>query len=111
MSHTPGPWLVRKLKSGFIIDSANYLTNVAGWPIPVCGGSGGVTREHDARLIAAAPELLAACQAALEYIEWLEDLADDSTADISAAYKACRRGCQCKSELRYAIARAKGHIS
>ena len=56
--HTPGPWSVIGGIGGWM---------VAAGPGPrVVRGSGGIPNEADARLIAAAPQLLAACVAILE---------------------------------------------
>lgn len=70
--HTPGPWTARYLASdphgvimigGYEIVTTNY---------DVVGGNPGVApirNEMDARLIAAAPELLATCKAWLELVD------------------------------------------
>lgn len=59
MSHTPGPWCYRKgqLIRTFVVGRENgYLITM------------GVNREEDARLMAAAPELLEACIIARNYL-------------------------------------------
>jgi len=68
MSYTPGPWKVTKLlrdgivvwKEGYEIRTPDY--DVAAW---VQHGAP-IRKEADARLIAAAPDLLEACEAANE---------------------------------------------
>ena len=62
--HTPGPWMTRRHVSGpladiYSIDHCDCLATTAfhGWTFE--------EMEANARLIAAAPDLLAACKAAL----------------------------------------------
>ena len=71
--HTPGPWY-----AGLYDTSPNFLRvgkHMAvgregdDMLIAVCGTPGFATSEADARLIAAAPDLLAACKAMLELTE------------------------------------------
>jgi hypothetical protein len=67
-THTPGPWTAKELHanySGFVVLAENrprkgYMARV--------DDKSGVFSEADARLIAAAPELLAACKRALAAI-------------------------------------------
>lgn len=58
MKHTPGPWVANKTPGGMIFV---YTENLAR---PICGTgvAGDPTVQANARLIAAAPDLLAACQ-------------------------------------------------
>ena len=64
MNHTPGPW-----KYGALVDDSNHYYIKAGvyWIAEICGGTGQDT--ENAHLIAAAPDLLAACEAALAGLE------------------------------------------
>ncbi len=91
MSHTPGPWVVSGL-SGVLIYAPSHdeipTTPIASVPI-----SGSTTEAEDevayanARLIAAAPELLQACQVALNdrmYKDWPK-VADILIAAIAKA--------------------------
>jgi len=71
-NHTPGPWQVRELIPDwtiirrietFEIDTPNYA---------VCAdvpGGGPIRRVADAYLIAAAPDLLAACELAVQHLD------------------------------------------
>ena len=56
MKHTPGPWHTDESKSFYVFDSDNNM---------VCNGS----TQANARLILAAPELLAALKICLPFIE------------------------------------------
>ncbi len=61
MSHSPRPW---KLKGAGSIYSDEQLVATTGYQVRV----GDTTDEDNARLIAAAPELLAACEAVLRHL-------------------------------------------
>lgn len=89
--HTPGPWKVQQMKYGFAI------TDQEGYEISP-------TRNiSDARLIAAAPELLAALEAV---IEWYDMEADHS---IEPDFYKRMASCQVSEDMaREAIAKAKG---
>ena len=66
--HTPGTWTVERLGNGFftiIVRDGNDRYEGATIASEVCNG------EANARLIAAAPELLEACQFALKYLEYV----------------------------------------
>lgn len=84
MSHTPGPWTLDQSDLGIVIDAE-------GDPIQTAGSGNVVSEEGyaNACLIAAAPDLLAACELALE-----------KDGDLRGA---TRRG-----RIRDAIAKAKG---
>lgn len=59
MAHTPGPWCWRR--GQIILNGSNvYEVN------EICSPQGG-SNPDDIRLMAAAPELLAACQRLMEY--------------------------------------------
>ena len=81
--HTPGPWYVYDTWHQFEIIPSEDLNEP-----PLCV----VERPSDARLIAAAPELLAACIDALEVEENMAQCPDSELA----------------KRLRAAIAKAKG---
>lgn len=60
--HTPGPWSVAETQEGTLIKSdvePGYFARIQG----ACAGAHGKQGAANARLIAAAPELLAACKA------------------------------------------------
>ncbi len=82
MEHTPGPWQARQWSSGNW-----HVTPVAAFHVPLIAsteyqaghGIDAPTEEANARLIAAAPDLLATLAAiVLPYREWLGDRADDA---------------------------------
>jgi len=62
MSHTPGPWVVESLVDGYDIHAPESGCFVATTSDPEMIW-GAVTRKGDARLIAAAPDLLQALEA------------------------------------------------
>lgn len=66
--HTPGPWLTDEMMPG---DQYRYVFAAKG-PI-VCRVSAFAAGEANARLIAAAPELLAALKGVLASLEWHAD--------------------------------------
>ena len=71
MSHTPGPWMVTDDGLGVCVATGNYKTEgTDDWTIADCQ-HGWCQCEANARLIAAAPELLEACEAVLPTIESL----------------------------------------
>ena len=69
MTHTPGPWKVQKTRSNRPI---TMIMTVDKQGAVICDMNkiGGNDIDADARLIAAAPDLLAACKLALEYTGW-----------------------------------------
>lgn len=86
-TRTPGPWRVKQL--------GNY--SQPGWVIlwPDKGGTHmrrldyqGSFREQDARLLAAAPDLLAALQAVVR-------VADRATAEFDQAHAAIAKATEC----------------
>ena len=84
--HTPGPWEVH--------DTPGTYWKGFESPIPIAAGRVVLATARDkdnARLIAAAPDLLAACKRLLEH----------------ARGKACDDDCLCKANARAAIAKAR----
>lgn len=84
--HTAGPWILIRFRSGFIVDRPNNLEPVA----EIVRASGEPTRETfeaDARLMAAAPDLLAALE---RYLETGETLTTRAKAE--AAIRRVRGG-------------------
>lgn len=86
--HTPGPWLTDEMMPG---DQYRYVFAAKG-PI-VCRVSAFAAGEANARLIAAAPDLLAACKKAIAEL-------DDYCADHSNVWDFYEK-------LRSAIAKAE----
>lgn len=81
LTHTPGPWYIGRNMHPF---SENFMKPTIGAEgredaIAVLPSGDDPDEEGNAALIAAAPELLEACQALLEYF------------DISEVYEAARR--------------------
>jgi hypothetical protein len=100
--HTPGPWEVTG-KSGddVIIETQAEMPDpdhVYGRNTVVGSSEWTFCRAEDARLIAAAPDLLAACRAALSQIEGMRDLWTLAGEDGN--------GPRLVAQLRAAIARA-----
>lgn len=94
--HTPGPWTHHKSDVHFHIESADrricevrYASN----------GDTGWTSEANAKLIAAAPQLLAAAKRALEYLT-------DHGLDLDGHEEEIVAGI--RAELDDAITKAKG---
>jgi hypothetical protein len=102
--HTPGPWHVEPVcgedEQQFWSDDWNGKVWCVCHPRTECDASTVVPwiNEGDARLIAAAPELLEACS---DWIEWLKP--DAPWREDAADYEA-----QMLDAMRAAIARATG---
>lgn len=103
-SPTPGPWHVSEREGralgqyGHHVASSHYSrTGVGDGRDSICDVRGGDSQEEwlaNARLIAAAPALLAACEAALPFYETCDDPDADRVASL----------------LRSALAQAKGGV-
>jgi len=95
--HTPGPWI------------ADTPPNRGGWWIVrdagglELGSGVGVFNQDDARLIAAAPELMDAC---LAMVEW-DAREQDCAVDFYARIELCRIAF---NKVRSAIAKATGEV-
>lgn len=86
--HTPGPWTIRPYNFDAVRDAQGIFS--AGCRIPICHsimGNDLGQADANARLIAAAPELLAALQRALDAIEYYHarEGSPDTLADARAA--------------------------
>ena len=97
--HTPGPWAARDLGRGTVEvigggDLIARLWRTRVWLLPSEQG-GDLPAEANARLIAAAPELLEACQEALALISEFELEALDGRDEVPDL-------------LRAAVAKAEG---
>ena len=70
MSHTPGPWEATRLEpDGFLIRQYGWEIRTPAWDVTTWIEHGApIRKEEDAHLIAAAPDLLAACESTLEAI-------------------------------------------
>ncbi len=72
MSHTPGPW-----KSVFDDETEDWRIVANGWQ--VADGITGDPKNNDARLIAAAPDLLEACE---QVKLWADEADPYEAADV-----------------------------
>jgi len=89
--HTPGPWTI----NGTAIEGGDHPTSIIGWVNDDPDTCDRAEQTNNARLIAAAPDLLATCQLACVRLEGGTKAERDFNAGIA-------------SQLRAAIARAKG---
>ena len=73
MAHTPGPWTAKLLKAdGHVIERDGWEIRTPGRDVVTwTGRAGPIRKEADARLIAAAPNLLAACEFAKQLLDTL----------------------------------------
>lgn len=114
-NHTPGPWVVEAGKfEGYVIRESgveNPINPGTGWRFvvdPIDGDSkahkrvhfGAIAREDEARLIAAAPEMLEALERTLWYVE-KQGRRASTVAESAAANEAAQL-------LQSVIAKAKG---
>jgi hypothetical protein len=104
--HTPGPWIVgdqRRRDPGCILIHTSSGESIASaWNLMRPDGSGPDTpMEANARLIAAAPDLLAACKSAMELLDGL------GGADVLGDFFAARADDE-SAKLMAAIAKAEG---
>lgn len=101
-AHTPGPWKAVSAVSSAEVECMEIAEVAYMRVIPECGGwpiQG--TPEDDARLISAAPEMLEACVA---MIEW-DEREKDHAVDFHARMALCDAAFQ---KARAAIAKATG---
>mgnify|MGYP001617305069 FL=1 len=104
--HTPGPWRVQRLDDEPMIVATGGRFEVVTDAFDVCAyipASGPIRREADARLIAAAPELLAALEGCLGYFAWMMEQQTDHLTS-GAAYAPDAAWLQ---PIRAAIAKSK----
>lgn len=106
MGHTPGPWIAT---SGGCVVGADSTLVVA---VPRPKGTGATAkRDANARLIAAAPDLLAVCELALSHVEELREAFRSGAltgADGKVGLRA-NNNVDVEVELRKQIAKAKGN--
>ena len=121
--HTPGPWYVEEHERqrwnspttptrGVVTQAEHhgswtvYLIGEVSYPTTAQGSVGALERLANARLIAAAPDLLAACR---EVAEALPELAAD--ADPRSWYEVRKIQTALSTLLSAAIAKAEGRQS
>ena len=101
-AHTPGPWKLRRgsdgAEYGSIVGSDGNLVATTGYRCAV----GSDEDDANARLIAAAPDLLASCREAMKWPEEDEFGNAIDEAYATPGYRAFRR------RLREAVAKASG---
>ena len=101
-AHTPGPWKVDSPPRTVTFEPAFAVNGDYGPPLAfVLGSDDHPEVRANARLIAAAPDLLEALEAALPWI----DLARGSDLNTDASHEAIDR---IEAQARAAIAKAKG---
>ena len=100
--YTKGPWAVSKLVEGAIVAESDTDTNLLGLDSRAYRTYPVFTNPHDARLAAAAPDLLEALKDAVRWLERLEDAVPDHFQH-SAPF-----GCMELEGMKLAIAKAEG---
>ena len=88
MSHTPGPWIVAEPgevdEHYAVLDGFGHTASVYGYPEEAAAAAA------NARLIAAAPELLEACELLLIYLGDWNDMEDETCAAARRAIAKAR---------------------
>jgi hypothetical protein len=98
--HTPGPWWIestgRKIQFGGMTFETIHIEGPG--EMPICFVWGNITEQSaNARLIAAAPELLEAAESALEYMSTnIRDITETKRGEMG--------------KLKVAIAKARGEV-
>jgi len=93
--HTPGPWRIGKTGGTVVCDTATHREDASG--VEYYGGhlvAESICRREDALLIAAAPDLLAACES---IVDFFGTLGTTRQMLLAAIYKA--RGVQVRPAL------------
>lgn len=101
MSHTPGPWKFRdseSLVNTFYVEGP-HRGDGHYWLVAEVGGQGN-DNAHNARLIAAAPDLVVAAECAVKELEWLRTGTWNEAGNSAITHAL--------NPLRAAIAKAKG---
>jgi hypothetical protein len=91
MGHTKGPWETYSVRTGSV-----WVRAVSGEHVTSLDSDNDAEIEANAALIAAAPDLLAACRTALRELQRFEDQPGNNTETLGTA------------ALRAAIAKAEG---
>lgn len=99
--HTPGPWYRRSRAAG----GFEIISRFEGLRVAMVQGTVGTADQFNARLIAAAPELLAACKVAEEVLEDHTDIISPDPNDLIEWINRCKTAA---IGLRVAIARVRG---
>ena len=86
MNHTPGQWTTQTYSPGVDQDGDPFENQIR-VITRTCEVASGIQCEHDARLIAAAPELLNACIEALKHVSVEEPAYHTLHAAIDKALK------------------------
>ena len=95
--HTPGPWIVGPMSDYIAAKDGSLIAEIPTDYSPITGEHTGAMVAN-ARLIAAAPELLSACREALRSLDALSESATDGFPKDNRA----------ANMLRAAIAKAEG---
>ena len=114
MSHTPGPWKVTPCYEGLEITSGKYRVALVGNSIRFSEDEA----IENANLIAAAPELLEACEAAIKYNTAIQKRCIDGVINIMDTGGAVAMGDDLDdlyndwiNKARVAIAKANGELT
>jgi hypothetical protein len=103
IKHTPGPWKVRFMREedidrGFFVEAANNNKPELGYGIEIMGDDYGdhngypaSQRLSDAKIIAAAPDMLDALITAKDAIDDLMDIADGYDKDLEKVIAAIKK--------------------
>jgi len=107
--HTPGPWGYVRLASGinvFAVSTSRAIADLRNYSF------GEDVTEANARLIAAAPDLLAALETALPILEGHHEALDhDWHVEPNGKPGDPCESCDAIAQARAAIAQAKGEVS
>ena len=107
-THTPGPWQMEVVPGAFNIDGATHQVIAQSGAdvgtVAICGWF--ANADADARLIAAAPELLVALQDMLKISQFLEPALEAMSLD--QALELVRRKIAVQRQAEQAIAKATG---
>jgi len=79
VTHTPGPWEARRLEAdGHILTREGWEIRTPVWDVATWRAQGApIRKKEDAFLIAAAPDLLAACEATVDAMIRYRDGGED----------------------------------
>lgn len=107
-AHTPGPWRIERGKKygDFLIWSAHGETEVSShWIATLKCESCPAHEEGNARLIAAAPDLLEALEACHKALNSIVDPKDSAETSIQGSYEMCEKA---EAIARAALSKATG---